>query len=108
MMCLGTADMIAMRPISKFDSIEKSLIDQNLNTTIEGCSSQVGVLLSQCLPEIIDREVGIMSSQFSEMIRDQSPRTCTPLPHSFECCTNVLCNHSYLLSVSRLSTLLGA
>lgn len=79
MMMAASADAVVVRPIGKFDAVQQTQSDQFLHSTVDRCSSQTRLVLSHCLPEIINREIDSAVSKFHQLLCDEPPWACIAL-----------------------------
>ena len=93
MMMTPATHAVMVRPIGKLNPVEQTHIDQLLYRTIDRCSSQTRLFLSQLMPKVINREIGSACCKFYEPLCNKLSRACMALAHFIESCPNFVCYH---------------
>jgi hypothetical protein len=95
MMVMVWTDAVMMRTVGELNTIQQAGIDQHLHRTIDGGAAQARLLLTQCLPEIVNREIGSLCCKGDELLLDELTWASPTLARLVKCGTNLVRYHAF-------------
>jgi len=79
-MVVGTStDTIVVGPIGEFDTIKQTRLNEHFNRAVDRGSSQMGLALTQVVPEIVNGKIGSAGRQLAYPLRNQVAWACLTL-----------------------------